>query len=496
MTRLSPQRNIGVYIVFLVLLLVSTLLWSQERKQLSHSQSEPISMEQPELLGVLCLVRSDNRLLLVREYITDKLSLPGGSIKNGEDPRVAAQREMWEESGIAVDVLDQLGRTEHAIIYNCQVQSAIMAYKSSNYQQGVELPIFNAPHFGVEVTAAQLIEPDMLDVEQYRYPYQWPLIEYLYHSANNQSIHYINDLIGLAPSYQRIELAWLNELQIAVKHSPSWLQSLIKVGGELLFLLLKPLVLLILLSVFIWLWGRVFTAQLIFACVATSLFVLVTKQGFALPLPHVYLPTINFTQQNGYSFPDIYLANWSCISLIVMSQINQSHRLKFFLCAILFTAILVFYQFISGAAFLTDMVIGALIGLLSGWHFVRHYLSNSRERLAIFISVKGWSILLAVALLLTIIWPQPAFLGWPALSLGMLVYAVINSRCCAQTPMSLPELFISLVVVISAVSGFYWFVPTIAYEASYALISYTAIVVIIVALPALVMYVFRRKQIR
>ncbi|CAH0526035.1 bifunctional NUDIX hydrolase/phosphatase PAP2 family protein [Vibrio hippocampi] len=495
MSQFLPYRNVlNLLLLFVLLLSFSSAVWAESSDPVQPTKPSSLPSFQPELIGALCLIRSDDRLLLIREYITHKLSLPGGTIKKGEDPRVTAQRETWEESGIAVDVLDELGRTESAIIYNCQVQSEIIAYNNSNRDQRLELPIFNAPHFGVEVLSAQLVLPKNVNVSQYRYAYQWPLVEHLFESANNQSIRHINHLIDLAPSYQRVQLSWLNSLQTAVKHGPSWLQSMIMLGGEALNLVMQPLILLILLPVFIWQWGRIFTAELVFACVTTSLFVLVTKQGFSLPLPHAYLPSINFTQQSGYSFPDIYLANWSCISLIVMSQIERYYRSRFLIIALVSTAILVFYQFISGAAFLTDMLVGSLIGMLSGWHFVRHYLSNSRDQLAIFIGVKAWSIVLTVAALLTITWPHPSFIGWTTLSLGMLAYALINRQCCSITPMSLLELFVSVAVVIGVLSGFYHWLPSISHETSYVLLSKVSVMVLIVALPALVMFGFRRKK--
>lgn len=112
----------------------------------------------PTIRGSLCVVRSDDRILLVHEIITGKWSLPGGTIENNEDPRLTAQRETWEEAGLVVDVGQELGRTGKAVFYECHVESAIIAYEASSYTNGLELPIYFAPHFGVEVRSASLVQ--------------------------------------------------------------------------------------------------------------------------------------------------------------------------------------------------------------------------------------------------------------------------------------------------------------------------------------------------
>ena len=65
--------------------------------------------------GALCIVRNNDRILLVSEIVTGKLSLPGGTIENNENPRLAAQRETWEEAGLVVNVGSELLRTRTAV---------------------------------------------------------------------------------------------------------------------------------------------------------------------------------------------------------------------------------------------------------------------------------------------------------------------------------------------------------------------------------------------
>lgn len=56
-------------------------------------------------VGALCfLERDDGRVLLLRQYHRDGLTLPGGLLNRGEDPARAVVREVREETGLAVHV--------------------------------------------------------------------------------------------------------------------------------------------------------------------------------------------------------------------------------------------------------------------------------------------------------------------------------------------------------------------------------------------------------
>src|SRR3954452_5565380 len=55
-------------------------------------------------VGALCfLERDDGRVLLLRQYHRDGLTLPGGLLNRGEDPGRAVVREVREETRIVVE---------------------------------------------------------------------------------------------------------------------------------------------------------------------------------------------------------------------------------------------------------------------------------------------------------------------------------------------------------------------------------------------------------
>ena len=56
-------------------------------------------------VGATCWVlRDDGRVLLVRQSYRERWGLPGGLLRRGEDPGVAAVREVAEETGLEVEL--------------------------------------------------------------------------------------------------------------------------------------------------------------------------------------------------------------------------------------------------------------------------------------------------------------------------------------------------------------------------------------------------------
>jgi len=57
-------------------------------------------------VGAICLIeRSDGRVLLIRHSYRDRWGVPGGLLKRGEEPDVAARREVLEEIGLEIDLV-------------------------------------------------------------------------------------------------------------------------------------------------------------------------------------------------------------------------------------------------------------------------------------------------------------------------------------------------------------------------------------------------------
>ncbi|WP_272166000.1 bifunctional NUDIX hydrolase/phosphatase PAP2 family protein [Vibrio diabolicus] len=368
-----------------------------------------------EVKGALCVVRADDKLVLVHEILTDKISLPGGTIIDGESPKVAAQRETWEETGLVVTVGEELGRTDTAVYYDCISDSEIIAFSMNNSLGGNELPIWFAPHYGVEIASAMLLGPSELPSFLYRYPAQWPQAIQFFEQATQQSASYVTQLIESAPSFRQIELRWMKDLQ-------SWVGALSETSFEvanqisnLVIELTEPTILLFLFPLVMMRFGSRFVFRLFFAISATSLMVLVAQQGFALPRPHVYIPMMELTHSFGFSFPSLPIAVWFCVLTFLFQRTRYFGLNGTTAVMMLITLTIMLCKFFLGSAFFLDMLFGALLGSLVAWHVLRLE-TNQDVNVDQVLSSKGvWFIMTAVTAVISVIWPLPVFGRWLAI---------------------------------------------------------------------------------
>jgi 8-oxo-dGTP pyrophosphatase MutT (NUDIX family) len=102
-------------------------------------------LRRPHTQGVKCLLFDGERLLFVRHSYGDRRAweLPGGGLRRGEEPAVAARREMREELGVDLDRWAPAGRTQ-----------------TTGLHKTVTLHLFRAPVQGerIELGLAELEE--------------------------------------------------------------------------------------------------------------------------------------------------------------------------------------------------------------------------------------------------------------------------------------------------------------------------------------------------
>lgn len=380
----------------------------------------PTAIGGETIRGALCLLRADHKIVLIKEVLTQKLSLPGGTIEAGESPEQAAQRETWEETGLAVRVGALLGNTPTASVYECIGDSKLIKYRYINKLGGEVLPIWFAPDYGIETSEAMLIHPSRISASQYRFPTQWELIESFFSQATNQSTKMVNELIKVAPLLHQFELTWISSFQYWVASLPDPIELSIKGLSQVITGLASPLFGIVIFPWLYWQNGKFFCYKAFFSVALTSLLCLIVQQSFSLPGPYAYVPEMLKIPAYGFSFPNLPMAvGVSLVTLWLLERRPLEWNKATMACVIAMVG-LFFAQLYAGSAFMSDMLIGGLIGLLVTWHIARFYSQPSVNINLLLCSSKVWFMLTLGAALLTYLWPKPVFLAW------LLVLAVMS----------------------------------------------------------------------
>lgn len=365
-----------------------------------------------DVRGAACIIRAEDKLVLIKEIITGKISLPAGGVIANESAQHSAEREAWEETGLIVSAHKELGRKDGTVYFDCIADTKIVAFEYQNQFDGFELPIWFAPHYGVEVSSAMLVNPDNISPQQYRYPQRWQEVLKLYQAASVQEISYVAQLIEAAPYYNQLELNGM----IMLQQSLAQMSDVAMVIFQALILnvefLTHPALLLIIMPIVFWQFGSEYGFKMLLAVTTTSLLTLLTQQGFELPKPHVYLPSVELLQSHGYGFPNLATGIWFCVGILLLHSTNNFGFNRYAALFITLVGGIIFSQFYTGGAFLVDSVAGALLGSLCAWHFIRLENKESTSIDARCCSIKIWLGVLAICALLTLIWPKPIFTSW------------------------------------------------------------------------------------
>ena len=116
------------------------------------------------LPGVTAVMRDDDRFLLARQRDSGRWSLIGGSIEPGEDPRAALLREVREELGVGVDIIQIIGAYGGATLENVYPNGDQVGYVTVAYLCSLHTASFSIDEDEVlEIRWATLAELTELD---------------------------------------------------------------------------------------------------------------------------------------------------------------------------------------------------------------------------------------------------------------------------------------------------------------------------------------------
>ncbi len=112
-----------------------------------------------------CLIRVEDRMLMVRDRLSGKLGFPAGMARPGEAAQCTAHRETWEEAGLDVEVGRLLRVFDNGFrLYSCSPADPAV-------RPGVTVGV---PDWAwAEVSEIGWIDPEALFADDWRYPEQW-----------------------------------------------------------------------------------------------------------------------------------------------------------------------------------------------------------------------------------------------------------------------------------------------------------------------------------
>lgn len=310
----------------------------------------PLWAAQSKARGAVCVIKQQDRLLLVQDRVSSRYSLTGGYIDPGETPPQAALRELFEETGLAGRIIAPLGRWQSADIFACQTLTPIVAQQGSG-----AVSLLHAPNRDGEVLSALLIPPSALPHVLRRFPAQLDWLIPQLPRIPDSEVSWRADFSDEANALHRQELPLIRQLQALLGPHNLWLQLANLAGSAPFMLLLVPL-LLPLLG-----WHR--ALQLLFVMLWLSLLVQLTKMGIGWPRPFNFQPELALRAVSGFGMPSGHSATAMLGWGLLLGWAWPGRRWLAICLALLLASATGLARVWLGVHFISDVVAGMLLGL-------------------------------------------------------------------------------------------------------------------------------------
>ena len=314
-----------------------------------------LSAEQAAPAAAACTIRHQDQLLLVQDRISSRYSLSGGYIDSGESPQQAALRELYEETGLRGEVVQELGRWQRAVIFACRTLEPIVAQRDSAAQQGSGfVSILQAPNLGGEILNARLIAIDQLPRAQRRFPDQLDWLQSRLAGVPESEVRWQADFVAQGSALHRAEIPLMMGLQQGLGPDVWWLSASNLFGSGGFQLALIPL-LLPLLG-----WPRL--RQLLFVMLWLGLLVQGSKEGIGWPRPFHLQPLLAVHSAQGFGMPSGHTASALLFWGALLGWLWPTPRWQALSLALLLALVTGLARVWLGVHFISDVAVGLLIG--------------------------------------------------------------------------------------------------------------------------------------
>lgn len=310
-----------------------------------------LSAEPAGPTAAACAIRHQDQLLLVQDRISSRYSLSGGYIDGGERPEQAALRELYEETGLRGEVVQELGRWQRALIFACRTLEPIVAQQDSDF-----VSLLKAPNLGGEILNARLIAVDKLPREQRRFPEQLDWLQARLGELPESEVRWQADFVAQGNALHQVEIPLMMRLQHWLGADVWWLSVSNLFGSGGFQLALIPL-LLPLLG-----WPRL--RQLLFAMLWLGLLVQASKEGIGWPRPFHLQPLLATQSAQGFGMPSGHTASALLFWGALLGWFWPARRGLAYSLALLLALTTGLARVWLGVHFISDVAVGLLIGAL------------------------------------------------------------------------------------------------------------------------------------
>ncbi len=310
-----------------------------------------LSAEPAAPTAAVCAIRYQDQLLLVQDRISSRYSLSGGYIDGGESPQQAALRELYEETGLRGEVVQELGRWQRAVIFACLTLEPIVAQQDTAF-----VSILKAPNLGGEILSARLIATDLLPREQRRFPDQLDWLQSRLDKVPESEVRWQSDFVMQGNALHQAEIPLMLRLQQWLGPDVWWLSVSNLFGSGGFQLALIPL-LLPLLG-----WSRL--RQLLFAMLWLGLLVQASKEGIGWPRPFHLQPLLATQSAQGFGMPSGHTASALLFWGALLGWLWPARRGLAYSLALLLALTTGLARVWLGVHFISDVAAGLLIGAL------------------------------------------------------------------------------------------------------------------------------------
>lgn len=310
-----------------------------------------LSAEPAAPSAAACAIRHQDQLLLVQDRISSRYSLSGGYIDGDERPEQAALRELYEETGLQGEVVQELGRWQRALIFACRTLEPIVAQQDSDF-----VSLLKAPNLGGEILNARLIAIDQLSREQRRFPDQLDWLQSRLDKVPESEVHWQADFVAQGNVLHQAEIPLMLHMQQWLGLDVWWLSASNLFGSGGFQLALIPL-LLPLLG-----WPRL--RQLLFAMLWLGLLVQVSKEGIGWPRPFHLQPLLATQSAQGFGMPSGHTASALLFWGALLGWLWPARCGLAYSLALLLALTTGLARVWLGVHFISDVAVGLLIGAL------------------------------------------------------------------------------------------------------------------------------------